>query len=58
MIEILKSKSQATRFQILVEIATSGPVLHQRNIADLVTEMKQVKHPFEKGIEAQAGIEF
>lgn len=28
------------------------------NYADLVTEMRQVKHPFEKGIKAQAGIEF
>ena len=26
--------------------------------ADLVTEMKLVKHPFQKGISAQAGIEF
>jgi cob(I)alamin adenosyltransferase len=26
--------------------------------ADLVTEMKAVKHPFEKGVKAQAGIEF
>jgi cob(I)alamin adenosyltransferase len=26
--------------------------------ADLVTEMKLVKHPFEKGVSAQAGIEF
>ena len=26
--------------------------------ADLVTEMKQVKHPFRKGIKAQKGIEF
>lgn len=26
--------------------------------ADLVTEMKQVKHPFRKGIKAQAGVEF
>jgi len=26
--------------------------------ADLVTEMKQVKHPFRKGIKAQQGIEF
>ena len=27
-------------------------------IADLVTEMRQVKHPFEQGIGAQPGIEF
>lgn len=26
--------------------------------ADLVTEMKQVKHPFRKGVRAQAGVEF
>ncbi len=26
--------------------------------ADLVTEMKQVKHPFRQGIKAQAGVEF
>jgi cob(I)alamin adenosyltransferase len=27
-------------------------------IADLVTEMKCIKHPFEKGINARRGIEF
>ena len=26
--------------------------------ADLVTEMKQTKHPFRKGIKAQPGVEF
>ena len=26
--------------------------------ADLVTEMKLIKHPFQKGIKAQKGIEF
>ena len=28
------------------------------DIADLVTEMEQVKHPFRSGVKAQAGIEF
>jgi cob(I)alamin adenosyltransferase len=27
-------------------------------IADLVTEMEQVKHPFRAGVKAQAGVEF
>jgi cob(I)alamin adenosyltransferase len=27
-------------------------------IADLVTEMREIKHPFKKGIKAQKGIEF
>ena len=27
-------------------------------IADLVTEMEHVKHPFRSGVKAQAGIEF
>ena len=27
-------------------------------VADLVTEMKLVKHPFRQGVKAQEGIEF
>ena len=27
-------------------------------IADLVTEMREVKHPFKQGIVAQKGVEF
>ena len=26
--------------------------------ADLVTEMKEIKHPFQKGIKAKEGIDF
>ncbi|GAF77511.1 unnamed protein product, partial [marine sediment metagenome] len=28
------------------------------DFADLVTEMREVKHPYQKGIKAQPGIEF
>ncbi|MDB2417279.1 cob(I)yrinic acid a,c-diamide adenosyltransferase, partial [Paracoccaceae bacterium] len=28
------------------------------DLADLVTEMAQVKHPFKQGIKAQLGVEF
>jgi len=33
MVEILQNKNSATRFQILVEIAASGPSIQQKNIA-------------------------
>ena len=53
----------------IVEIKKDQPALHivvsGRNapkelieVADLVTEMKEVKHPFHSGIYAQQGIEF
>jgi cob(I)alamin adenosyltransferase len=28
------------------------------SLADLVTEMKQIKHPYKKGIKAKKGIDF
>jgi len=28
------------------------------DVADLVSEMKMIKHPFRKGIKAQKGVEF
>ena len=28
------------------------------DFADLVTEMREVKHPYQKGLKAQPGIEF
>jgi putative transcriptional regulator len=33
MVEILQNKNSATRFQILVEIAASGPNIQQKDIA-------------------------
>ena len=33
MVEILQNKNSATRFQILVEIAASGPNIQQKSIA-------------------------
>jgi cob(I)alamin adenosyltransferase len=45
--------------------ATTHVILTGRNaaeelieIADLVTEMELVKHPFRSGVKAQAGVEF
>jgi cob(I)alamin adenosyltransferase len=41
-----------------VVIAGRGGPAELLEEADLVTEMKQVKHPFRKGIKAQPGVEF
>lgn len=41
-----------------VVITGRGAPAELIDAADLVTEMKQIKHPFRKGIKAQAGVEF
>jgi len=41
-----------------VVITGRGAAAELIDEADLVTEMKQVKHPFRKGIKAQQGVEF
>jgi cob(I)alamin adenosyltransferase len=43
-----------------LHLVLTGRHAHPRviAIADLVTEMKEIKHPFHKGIKAQRGIEF
>lgn len=41
-----------------VVITGRGAPAELIDAADLVTEMKQVKHPFRNGIKAQAGVEF
>ena len=41
-----------------VVITGRGAPTELLEAADLVTEMKQVKHPFRKGIKAQPGVEF
>lgn len=44
----------------LVEIVMTGRGATREliELADLVTEMKNIKHPFDKGIKARRGIEF
>ena len=43
-----------------VEVVITGRRASQEiiEIADLVTEMKEIKHPYQKGIEARRGIEY
>jgi cob(I)alamin adenosyltransferase len=43
-----------------VELVLTGRNAHEKivEIADLVTEMREIKHPFNKGVPARKGIEF
>lgn len=54
VLEILKNKPES------VEIVLTGRKASKKIIAaaDLVTEMKSIKHPFEKNIKARKGIEY
>ena len=54
VVETLKSKPRD--LHVIVTGRNAKPELIE--LADLVTEMKLVKHPFRAGVKAQAGIEF
>ena len=49
---------QAKRDDLHVVVTGRGAPEALVAIADLVTEMKEIKHPFQSGIRAQPGIEF
>ena len=54
VLETIKAKSDR------LHLVLTGRNAHPRiiEIADLVTEMKEIKHPFREGVKAQRGIEF
>ena len=54
VVEVLKSKPADTHVIVTGRNAKDEII----EIADLVTEMEFVKHPFRSGVKAQAGIEF
>jgi len=54
VIEFLKNKPK--KLHVVLTGRDADPKLIE--IADLVTEMKEIKHPYKKGIKAQKGIEF
>lgn len=53
VIDILKNKNEK------IEVIITGRYAREEliNLADLVTEMKEVKHYYKKGVEARVGIE-
>jgi cob(I)alamin adenosyltransferase len=54
VLEVLKNKPADKHIVVTGRNAKEELI----EIADLVTEMEQVKHPFRSGVKAQAGIEF
>ena len=54
VIEALLGKPEALHIVVTGRDAPSSLI----DAADLVTEMQAVKHPLEKGVKAQKGIEF
>ncbi len=54
VIEVLKAKPEGTHVIITGRNAPDALI----EVADLVTEMEAIKHPFKSGVKAQAGIEF
>ena len=54
VVEALKRKPE--RVHVILTGRNAHPTIIE--LADTVTEMKQVKHAYEKGVEAQRGIEY
>ena len=55
--EVLKTlKSKPDRLHLVLTGRNAHPMIIE--MADLVTEMREIKHPFQKELEAQRGIEF
>ena len=54
VLELIKSKPQN------VDLVLTGNYAKEEVIeaADLVTEMREIKHPFQRGIKAKEGIDF
>jgi cob(I)alamin adenosyltransferase len=54
VLDVLKNRPQGKHVVVTGRNAKDELI----EIADLVTEMEQVKHPFRSGVKAQAGVEF
>ncbi|MBU0706807.1 cob(I)yrinic acid a,c-diamide adenosyltransferase [Patescibacteria group bacterium] len=54
VVEIIKNKPK------LLTLVLTGRHAHSKiiKLADLVTEMKEIKHPYQKGVLAQKGIDY
>ena len=56
--EILKKRPKNTHLILTGRIQNAKTKKQIFALADLVTEMKEIKHPYQKGISAQKGIDY
>jgi cob(I)alamin adenosyltransferase len=54
VVEVLKNKPEG--IHVILTGRNAPPALVE--LADLVTEMREIKHPFQQGVQAQRGIEY
>lgn len=54
VLDLIDAKSEAT--ELVLTGRNASPALVER--ADLVTEMRMIKHPYQQGIKAREGIEY
>ncbi|TLY10536.1 MAG: cob(I)yrinic acid a,c-diamide adenosyltransferase [Thaumarchaeota archaeon] len=54
ILEIIAAKPEKTSLVLTGNYAPESVI----TVADLVTEMKEIKHPYQKGIKAKKGIDF
>ena len=54
ILAVLRDKPAAMHITITGRYATDALI----KLADLVTEMREIKHPYQNGIKAQKGMEF
>ncbi|MBU0663210.1 MAG: cob(I)yrinic acid a,c-diamide adenosyltransferase [Proteobacteria bacterium] len=54
ILAVLRDKPPAMHIAITGRYASEALI----NLADLVTEMREIKHPYQKGVKAQRGMEF
>jgi cob(I)alamin adenosyltransferase len=57
-LEDIKNIIKSKKANVEIVMTGRGATKELVKLADLVTEMKEIKHPFKKGIKARKGIEF
>jgi cob(I)alamin adenosyltransferase len=57
-LEDIKNVIEKKDASVEIVLTGRGATKELMELADLVTEMKKIKHPFDKGVKARQGIEF